>query len=67
MENFYNAPALAVKLKCMQTDCVGTLRLNRKSVPKIVKDKKLRKGKIIAQHAGPMSVLNWCDKKKMSP
>jgi hypothetical protein len=40
MDNFYNAPALAEKLKSLKTDCVGILRLNRKDVPKMVKDKK---------------------------
>jgi hypothetical protein len=39
----------------MKIDCVGTLHLNRKYIQKIVKEKKLRKGKIIAQHSGPMS------------
>jgi hypothetical protein len=53
-DNFYSALALTVKLKCVQTDCVGTMQLNRKNVPKIVKDKKLRKEEIFAQHAGPV-------------
>jgi hypothetical protein len=44
MDNFYSAPALAIILKFMKTDCVGTLCLNRKDVPKIVKGEKLRKG-----------------------
>jgi hypothetical protein len=64
MDSFYNAPALAQKLKSLKTDCVGKLRLNRKDVPKMVKDKKLKKGELIAQHSGPVSVLKWCDKKK---
>jgi hypothetical protein len=32
--NFYNAPAVAKILKYMKTDCVGTLWMNRKDVPK---------------------------------
>jgi hypothetical protein len=39
MGNFCNAPALAIKLKFMKTDCFGTLYPNRKNVPKIVKEK----------------------------
>jgi hypothetical protein len=39
MDNFYNAPALAQRLKSLKTDCIGTLCLNRKDVPKMVKDK----------------------------
>jgi hypothetical protein len=53
MVNFYSAPALAIKLKFMITGCVGTLHLNRKHIPKIVKEKKSRKEEIIAQHSGP--------------
>ena len=44
MDNFYNSPELARQLKTQRsTDCVGTLKLNRKNVPKEVKDKKLKK------------------------
>ena len=51
-DNFLNSPELARKLKIEHsTDCVGTLKLNRKDVPKEVKDKKLEKGEIIARHS----------------
>ena len=43
MDNFYNSPALAQRLKSMKTDCVGTLCLSRKDVPQRVKEMKLRK------------------------
>ena len=33
MDEFYNSPALAPRLKSLKTDCVGTLRLSRKDVP----------------------------------
>lgn len=66
MDNFYNSPALAQKLKSLKTDCVGTLRLSRKDVPQRVKDKKLRKGELVAQHSGPVSVLKWKDKKEVA-
>jgi hypothetical protein len=39
MDSFYNAPALAINKKIMKTDCFGTLHLDRKDVPKIVKEK----------------------------
>jgi len=49
IENFFTSPELARKLKIENsTDCVGTLKLNRKNIPKEVKDKKLEKGDIIA-------------------
>jgi len=45
IDNFFSSPELARKLKIEHsTDCVDTLNLNRKNVPKEVKDKKLQKG-----------------------
>ncbi|KAG8234258.1 hypothetical protein J437_LFUL016018 [Ladona fulva] len=46
-----------------KADCVGTLRTNRKNVPKKVKDKQLKKGELAGQHCGPVSVVKWKDKK----
>jgi len=66
MDNFYNSPALAQRLKTLKTDCVGTLRLSRKDVPQSVKEKKLKKGELVAQHSGPVSVLKWKDKKEVT-
>ncbi|PNF24933.1 hypothetical protein B7P43_G09365 [Cryptotermes secundus] len=55
MDNFYNSPTLARLLKIThKTDCVGTLKLNRK---------KLKKGEIVAQHSGLVSITKWFDKK----
>ena len=50
----------------MKTDCVGTLRLSRKDVPQRVKEKNLKKGELVAQHSGPVSVLKWKDKKDVT-
>lgn len=66
MDNYYNCPSLAMYLKSQKTDCVGTLRLNRKDVPKILKEKKLKKGEKIAQCCGPVSVMKWLDKKPVT-
>jgi hypothetical protein len=67
MDNFYNSPDLALELKLKHaTDCVGTLRINRKNVPKEIKEKKLKKGEIIARHSGPVTILKWCDKKNIT-
>ena len=43
-----------------------TLRLSRKDVPQRVKEKKLQKGELVAQHSGPVSVLKWIDKNGMT-
>ena len=66
MDNFYNSPALAQRLKTLKTDCVGTLRLSRKDVPQTVKEKKLKKGELVAQHSRLVSVLKWKDKKEVT-
>ena len=63
MDNYYNSPYLAKLLKTNRTDCVGILRLNRKDVLKIIKNAKLKKGEMTAQHSGPVSVMKWQDKK----
>jgi len=66
MYNFYNSPALAQRLKTLKTDCVETLRLSRKDIPQRVKEKKLKKGELVAQHSGRVSVLKWKDKKEVT-
>jgi len=66
IDNFFNSPELARKLKIEHsTDCVGTLKLNRKNIPKEVKDK-LEKGKIITRHSCPVTVLKWRDKRNVT-
>jgi hypothetical protein len=65
MNNFYNSPALTQRLKSLNIDCVGTLCLNRKDIPKTVREK-LKKGEMIAQHSGPVSFLKWRDKKDVA-
>ena len=63
LDNFFNSPELARMLRIEHsTDCVGTLKLNRKDAPKEVKDKKLEKGEIITRYSIPVTVLKWHDK-----
>jgi hypothetical protein len=63
MDNFHNSPALARTLKMTyKTDC-GTLKLNHMDVPPKMKNSKLKKGEIVAQHVGPVSVTKLSDKK----
>jgi len=66
MDNFYNSTAPAQRLKTLKTYCVGTLHLSRKDVPQRVKEKKLKKGELVAKHSGPVSVLKWKDKKDVT-
>jgi len=67
IDNFFNSPDLAKKLNIEHsTDCVGTIKLYRKNVPKEVKDKKLEKGEIITRHSGPVAILKWRDKRNVT-
>jgi hypothetical protein len=62
--NFYSPPTLAKILKTThKTNCVGTLKMNRKNVPTKVKNTKLKIGEMTAQHCGSISVIKWHDKK----
>ena len=64
IDNFFNSPDLARKLKIEHsTHCVDTPKLNRKNIPKEVKDKNLEKGEIIARCSGPVTVPKWRDKR----
>jgi len=66
-DNFFSSPELARKLKIeYSTDCVGTLKLNRKTIPKEVKHKKVEKEEIIARHSGPVTVVKWRDKRDVT-
>jgi len=67
IDSFFNSSKLARKLKIEHsTDCVDTLKLNRKNIPKEVKDEKLEKGEIIARNWGPVTVLKWRDKRNVT-
>jgi hypothetical protein len=66
MDSFYNSRALAETLKQWVLDCVRTLKLNRKGVPKKAKETKLKKSEHTGQHVGPVSVIKWHDKKIMT-
>jgi hypothetical protein len=66
MEDFCNMPSLAQRLKSLNTDCVVTLRLNIKYIPKTVIDNKLNEGELIAHHSGPFSILKWSDRPEVT-
>jgi hypothetical protein len=57
-DNFYSATSTG-----QTTDCAEILHVNAEDAPKTVKEKKLRKWGILAQHSDPISVLQWSDKK----
>jgi hypothetical protein len=42
------------------------MKINRKDVPKKVKEKRLQKGEVIVQQDGPVCVLKWSDKRNLT-
>jgi hypothetical protein len=53
VENLYNSLDLAKQLKTEHsTDCVDTLKLNRRNICKEVEAKGLMKGEILVKHLG---------------
>jgi siroheme synthase (precorrin-2 oxidase/ferrochelatase) len=67
IENIFDSPKLARKLKIKHCiDCVGTVIVNISNVPKILKEKKLEKGEIIARYSCPFRALKWHDKRNIT-
>lgn len=63
-DNYYTSLELANFLLERQTHLIGTLRRNRKHIPKDVASKKLKKGEIIArENEKGITVLKWKDKR----
>ncbi|KAJ8704146.1 hypothetical protein PYW07_013440 [Mythimna separata] len=62
MDNWFNSPLLARFLKTRKTDCVGTLRANRRNVPPLISLCKLKEGQFTARHSGDITVMAYQDK-----
>ena len=63
MDNYYNSLDLALCLKLKDSiDCVGTMKITRKNVPKEVKDAKFKKGEIVTRHCGSVTIFKLYDK-----
>ena len=66
-DNYYTSPILARFLLDNGTGITGTVRGNRKGMPKIVKEKKLKtKGELIAMTNGPFVVVKLKDSKDVT-
>jgi hypothetical protein len=66
MDNYYNSPELLDFLDSLDTYACGTLRTNRKQVPKALKGTKLRKGEAVFRRRGNLLALKWHDKRDVS-
>ena len=63
IDNFYTSPELINILIAHKTDCIGTVRANRKHLCPEVKEKKLKKGELVAGFNNKVMHLKWKDKK----
>lgn len=69
MDNFYNSPCLARRLKCLGFDCVGTLRTDRKFVPQALNSltkRNMRLGQISSLTSGDVDVMVWRDTNRVA-
>ena len=70
MENWSNSPGLAKRLLAARTRVCGTLRSNRKEVPKLVQkhlnNTKLKKGESVTYSSDKIMVGTWQDKKPIN-
>lgn len=63
-DNYYTSVPLALRLRNRKTHLVGTLRANRKYLPKEVVQAKLKRGEMAAKQSNEgIVVLNWRDKR----
>lgn len=62
-DNYYTSPELADILLSHHTDIYGTLKINRKDIPKELQSKKLKRGEICAYQRGKVCIIKWMDKK----
>lgn len=64
VDNFYRSIPLAYELLEHKTHLVGTVRANRKYIPKSIQEAKLAKGSIIAKESPEgIAVLKWKDQR----
>ena len=65
LDNWYSSPNLYYELLQKQTYAVGTVRLNRKNMPKQFPGRKLGKGECTSRNANGLMALIWKDKKEV--
>ena len=63
-DNWYTSVVLAKKLFQQKTDLIGTVRKNRRGLPKVVTCLKIKRGNLVArQNQDGILVLKWKDKR----
>ncbi|XP_070550472.1 piggyBac transposable element-derived protein 4-like [Ptychodera flava] len=66
MDNYYMSPTLVDALSSRDTVAVGTVRLNRKEMPKALQKTKLKRGGTIWRRHGELLALKWHDKRDVT-
>ena len=66
VDNFYTSPILFSHLYEQGTGACGTLRINRKHVPDVIKDSKPAKGDRIVVSNGPLMIMKYHDKRQVA-
>lgn len=64
LDNWYNSPSLAAVLYRQKTYVCGTIKKNRKHMPKF-EAPLLKRGEMTFQCSGPILVMKWCDKREI--
>lgn len=63
LDNWYSSPKIFEYLLQHDTDAIGTVRSNRKNMPKELTELKLKKGEIAARSSRGILALKWSDRK----
>ena len=61
-DNWFNSPQLLDQMYQRKTLGAGTVRQNRRGLPKAVVQRKLKKGETVYRRKGHLLCLKWCDK-----
>jgi hypothetical protein len=63
MDNYYSSPKLYMDLFRLGCGATGTLRVNRKGIPKRIKEKKTKKGDMIPMNNDELLLVKYHDRK----
>ena len=65
-DNWFNSPQLLDEMYNRKTLGAGTVRQNRRGLPKAVVQRKLKKGETVYRRKGHLLCLKWCDKRPVT-
>ena len=66
-DNYYTSPALLKDLSSKGIGACGTLRMNRKNVPPVIKSAKVKPGNPpVSVHHDGVTYISWTDKRQVN-